>query len=59
MDSSKKIAINFNNYQFKKIILEKSSHKNLPRIPKYFSLGFNTYFGNLLNYKFFIMNFQN
>ena len=28
-------------------------------MPKQFSLSFNTYFGNLLNYKLSIMNFQN
>ena len=47
------------NNQFKYIILEKSFHENLLRIPKHFSLGLNTYFGNLLNYKLSIMNFQN
>ena len=40
-------------------MLEKYSHKNLLRIPKYCSLGFNTYFGNFLNYKLSILNLKN
>ena len=52
MDSSKEIAVDFNNNQFWKNLIIKFYQK-------YFSLGFNAYFGNCFNYKLSIMNFQN
>ena len=55
MASSKEIAVDFNNNQFWKNLLIKFYQE----YQKYFSLGFNTYFGNSLNYKLSIMNFQN